>query len=520
MKLNKVFLLCALVLSGCNKTSNNNSVQPDGSDGEHVEKPVMTLADKWAGESGVVEHDLNQSIFITNYDIPIDREDVDSIGFKIEPKANSVASPLKGVYSGKYLSSLESQSGDIITVPVYGMYSSYVNTIDFEIKFKDQSVYNFHKELSVPVYQNFNNKLERLDIIQTPSKPLSFSYYAMQSKTTQGMVIADVDGNIRWVFNEDKLQGLANRSGLFYLGEFVRQYKDWLVFQSLTGKEHRIQIKSHMTLMTPHHEINIGRDGLLLNVSGYIDGERKRESVLLEVNPKTGTVLKTWDLGKILSKWMTSNGDDPSEFVGSGIVRDWFHMNSAIYDSNDDTVIISSRENFIIKLDYNSGKPIWIFGDKTKIWGNYPSLFDIALKTEGMPPIGQHALSIEQNGNLLMFNNGHESEHQPEGKLTGESLTTSKVVSYRINDKNKSAIQTWSYDGGVKCDICSSVYRKDNDYLITYSSIDMKSPRNRHEEIRFISSDSSVEGRFQFYGMCLVWNAKIIEPNVEYVAKV
>lgn len=518
MNLNKIVLLCALAISGCNKDAipNNNEhsheVSPD--------KPVVSLteAQKWKSESGVLEKDSNQSIFITNYEIPVDLSLVRSVAFKIEPKFGTVAEPFGGVFSASYFKNNGYDKATSIVVPVYGMYSNYDNTIDFKITFNDGSVASFKKALYVPEYKNLNHKLEKLDTtdqIEGGNK-VSFSYFAMQSKTSQGMVIADVDGNIRWVFNELEQDKVANRSGLFFNGEFVRQRKSDLVIQTLTGVQRVVPIKTNIERMYPNHEISIGKTGIFTCISGYIDGVRKRESVVIEVNPNTGEVIHTWDLGEILTKAIVDGGESPDDFVGKGIVRDWFHMNSVIYDKSDDSIIVSSRENFVIKLDYKTGDIKWIFGDETKMWGQYASLMAFAISTKDIPPIGQHSLSIEKNGDLLMFNNGHESEHQPDHKLTGESLATSLVTAYKVDSENKTADLTWSYDGGVKCDICSSAYRKGDDYLITYSSVDMHNRLLRHEEIKIVDNAGGLKAGFRFNGMCLVWNTKIINPNIIY----
>ena len=51
---------------------------------------------------------------------------------------------------------------------------------------------------------------------------------------------------------------------------------------------------------------------------------------------------------------MRDAGDDATAFVLSGV--DWFHLNGSVYDARDDSVIVSSRENFLIKLDYRTAQ--------------------------------------------------------------------------------------------------------------------------------------------------------------------
>ena len=64
-------------------------------------------------------------------------------------------------------------------------------------------------------------------------------------------------------------------------------------------------------------------------------------------------------------------------FVRRG--QDWFHNNAVTYRASDDSLIVSSRENFVIALDYQSGAIKWILGDSTKAWYQYPSLRQYAL---------------------------------------------------------------------------------------------------------------------------------------------
>jgi arylsulfate sulfotransferase len=104
---------------------------------------------------------------------------------------------------------------------------------------------------------------------------------------------------------------------------------------------------------------------------------------LAELSP-SGQVLKQWNLAQIFRDTMLAKGDDPSNFVRDGI--DWFHMNSAIYSSADDSLIISGREQFVVKLDYETGRIKWLLGDITKHWYvDYPSLRALAQRSPTAP---------------------------------------------------------------------------------------------------------------------------------------
>ena len=67
-----------------------------------------------------------------------------------------------------------------------------------------------------------------------------------------------------------------------------------------------------------------------------------------------GNILRTWNLADIISAAMIAGGDDPHQFVYRAPI-DWFHNNACAYRSSDNSLIVSSRENFVIALDYDSG---------------------------------------------------------------------------------------------------------------------------------------------------------------------
>lgn len=140
------------------------------------------------------------------------------------------------------------------------------------------------------------------------------------------------------------------------------------------------------------------------------------ESTILEVDT-VGRVLNTWDLSAIFRQTMTDAGDvaNMNTFVRNG--DDWFHSNAAAYWRDKDTLVVSSRENFVVGVGYTDKKIKWILGDPEKFWYTCPSLRALALTLapSTRPPIGQHSVSITANGDLLLFDNGLGSFNQASG---------------------------------------------------------------------------------------------------------
>ena len=154
-----------------------------------------------------------------------------------------------------------------------------------------------------------------------------------------------------------------------------------------------------------HHNIDPGKTGMLLEA----DTTSYFESVIMEVD-FSGNVLKTWNFADIISAAMRAGGDDPSQFVYPA-PTDWFHNNAAYYNRADDSLIVSSRENFVICIDYNTSAIKWILGDPAKKWYQFPSLRRFALTAApgSLPPIGEHGVSVTYDEHLLLFDNGNPS---------------------------------------------------------------------------------------------------------------
>ncbi|MFK3739284.1 aryl-sulfate sulfotransferase [Massilia sp. TN1-12] len=225
-----------------------------------------------------------------------------------------------------------------------------------------------------------------------------------------------------------------------------------------------------------HHDLAVGKNGLLAEVDTVENGVANIEAVLLELSP-TGQALKRWDMAQIFRDAMQAGGDDPSNFVRDGV--DWFHMNSAIYSRAENALYVSSRENFVVKLDYETGRILWLLGDASKHWyTSYPSLRALALRVVGgNPPVGQHSLSLDADGKLLLFNNGYGSLNQPAGTPTGVTLPYSAPVKYAIDDSKRTATATWTFEHGrdIFSDICSSVFGTSSaTYLVTYSATESR----------------------------------------------
>ena len=389
--------------------------------------------------------------------------EITSVQFTIVPKPGSVTRPVSVTYSKSYLQSRGFISGQIpqIMLPVFGLYANYLNTVVLTYSFSNGSTQQ--QTVLVPTVEfsdlcGYNHRI----VLQarTTATDLSYDYLlAKNACSTFAPTILDTDGEIRWV-------GTANIIGT-----------DSTVFQNAVyvatlSTLRRIEFDGAVTTVANypgvnfHHNIDYGKRGIILDedLPGSIEANN------VEVDAQ-GNVLKTWDLAAIIANAMIAGGDDPTLFVRPLV--DWFHNNAVAYHKSDNSLVVSSREDFVIAIDYDTRAIKWILGDSTKQWYLFPSLrqYALTLGPDTLPPIGQHALSFTDDDKLLLFDDGQNSAaHTP----PGISRTYSAPRKYDINLATRVATEVWNYPNGESLfsPFCSSVYEDSpSNYLIDYAII-------------------------------------------------
>ena len=413
--------------------------------------------------------------FISNLSLTAsDTAVLKSIQFTIAPKPGSVTRALSGTYANYYLVNRgfeNPQTGEIM-LPVYGLYAGGTNSVTLTYQFKDGSSKQAHTTITTAAYVDqcgYNNAT--LLQPRTDSTDLSYDYIFISNGGCEGNspVIIDTDNEVRWVSPTSILSALS-ASSLFINNA---------VYETQGARLRRVDLDGTITVLGDyssegvenfHHNIDPGKTGALLEA----DTTTYTESVVMEVD-FSGKLLKTWNLADIISAAMTAGGDDPSQFVFQRTPQssnDWFHNNAVTYDRADDSVIVSSRENFVIAIDYETGAIKWILGDPTKKWYQFPSLRQFALRVApgSLAPIGQHGISITHDEALLLHDNGNPSSFQ---HPIGAARNYSSPRKYQLNLTTKVATEVWNYEQNqsVYSPICSCVYEDAPlNYLIDFAS--------------------------------------------------
>jgi arylsulfate sulfotransferase len=406
-----------------------------------------------------------------------------SIQFTITPKPGSVTRPLSGTYANYYLvdRGFENPQTGEIDLPVYGLYAGYNNNVTLTYRFMDGSSRQATTTISTATFDDpcgYNNPtfLQR----RTSNTDLSYDYILIKGWCTGfSPAIIDTDGALRWV-SKTAPNGYTGFTATFFDNAIYFGWGPQLFRIDLDGTLTLLGDYSHLGISDFHHNIDRGKFGIILDAD---TAPSYQESVNIEVDA-SGRVLKTWDLADIISAAMRAGGDDPNQFVHSS-PADWFHNNAVVYNRADDSLIISSRENFLICIDYETSAIKWILGDTTKKWYQFPSLkrYALTLAPGSLPPVGQHAVSMTYDQNILVLDNGENSWLQDPPGVQRNYASPRK---YQLNLDTKVATEVWNHDMGhaINSPICSSVYEDaPQNYLIDYSVVGAIGAQSRHAQL-------------------------------------
>jgi len=408
-----------------------------------------------------------------------------SLRFTITPKPGSVTRPVSALYTSEYMQArgyINTSTG-AGSIPVFGLYSGYTNTVTLNFTFADGSTQQEVVTVNTAVFtETCGYTIPTIVQARTNSTVLSYDFILMKSfcdNSTTGPYIVDTDSQIRWLgtapiggygyifFEQSLFMGSAPTSGTGNMRRTTGVTR--LEFDATFAPVH--DFAPIGVTWSAHHNYDYGKQGMLIEV----DTTTQQESVILEIDA-CGNVLKRWDLADILRNVITLGGEDPSTFVRDAHsppigADDWFHNNCAVYWKSDNSLVVSSRENFVICLDYDTGAIKWILGDPTKHWHDFQTLrnFELTVTAGGVPPIGEHALSITYDNKLLLFDNGSKSLHQTPA---GASRSFAAPRKYQIDPVAKTATEIWNYlaNPAIASGFCSSVYEDAPDnYLIDYA---------------------------------------------------
>ena len=338
---------------------------------------------------------------------------------------------------------------------IYGLYAGEENQIKIEYTEKGKEVVKeltiktdaLPDDMALPIYVNADKGNLTNDLyFYTPS---SNGYTAAY----------DVNGDVRWYLSNNalwKVDKLKNGNLLLSTERLINNpyYMTGLYEMNMLGKI----ITEYSLKGGYHHDYYEMENGnLLISSDDFYNDDGTVEDYIVELDRKTGKIVKTFDLKDILNRQ-----DGKSE---NWTAYDWFHNNSVWYDKKTNSITLSGRhQDAVINIDYKTEKLNWIIGDSTN-WGKeYQKYF--------FKPVGdtnfewqwsQHAAMITPEGYVFIFDNGNNKSKTKENYVAAEN-SYSRGVMYKIDTKKMTIEQVFEY-GKERGSAFYSPYISDVDYL-------------------------------------------------------
>ena len=350
-----------------------------------------------------------------------------------------------GISIGKHFSSVTQK----FSYPILGLYEDHENIVEF---YFHDAAGNELASTTVSIRTSALSSKPALTII-------SNNLQATDDKVYMAIAQAhafDQSGSIRWA----------------YTGKEIGQWYDrlpngnWLASNSADSVIYHWSKFSEVDMLgrtirrytidkQGHHELRRLSDGNIVLASNSVPvtpadlfvGGNLREDIVFEIDAADGSIVKTYDFNTIL--------DPGREYLpDNDIDSDWLHINGIVEDVNDDSLIVSGRNQSVtVKIDRASEDLVWILGAHEG-WGPEHQEYlltpvdsngnAIPISAINFWPYAQHAPALLPNGNLILYDNGTDRGHYKE--TPDPANTYSRAVEYRIDTTSMTVEKVWEYD--------------------------------------------------------------------------
>ena len=376
-------------------------------------------------------------------------------------------------------------------IPILGMYADTANTVDIRIidNAGDTVAQSSVVITTQALPQNMPTSITATTLDETKVAPgmyLVSNFSTLLNSIGQPQIpyMLDDYGDIRWVLDYSSNAELKNmsyddgiarlRNGNFYFGNII------------TAKIYEVDILGNIinTWSMPgygfHHEVHEETNGNFIltatkeESNTLTDGTVVIEDYVIEIDRISKQIINTWDMKESLDEYRRTWG-----ITGAG---DWFHGNAVLDDSTDNTIIVSGRNQGVVKLD-RSNHVKWILaphkgwgvnrrGEDLKQYlltpldasGNVIADTTVAYGSTITPDFEwncyEHSPILLPDGNLMLFDNG---TNRTLDSLDGNSIYNSapgkysRAVEYKIDETNMTVQQIWEYGKERDVDCYSAI---------------------------------------------------------------
>ena len=332
-------------------------------------------------------------------------------------------------------------------LPIYGLYPDTNNEVTIECNGK-KNVFYIKTD---PLPEDFALPTK----VVSNKEELGNELYFVTPSSDGYVAAYDVNGDVRWYLNESftwDIKRLNNGNILLSSNRLINPpyYMTGLMEMDLLGK-----VYYEYTLPGGyHHDVFELENGNFIIASDNFENGTV-EDYIVEMDRKTGEIVKTIDLTKILPQ-------DEGRNVNA-TDYDWFHNNSVWYDAATNSLTLSGRhQDAVVNLDYSTNEINWIVGSKEG-WSKEMQKYFFEPDENTEFQWSQHAAMILPNGNLFVFDNGNNRSKTAENAVNAEN-NYSRGVIYQLDKENKMIHQIWQY-GKERGSEFYSPYISDVDYF-------------------------------------------------------
>ncbi|MBT3964083.1 MAG: aryl-sulfate sulfotransferase [Flavobacteriales bacterium] len=367
------------------------------------------------------------------------------------------------------------------TVPIVGLYPGVNNQVTIRLRTKEDATSErdiLIKTEDTPEYLPEITIDELQESMMEPGMHLQGLHLGYGAYFGSHPMIFDNSGKLRWHLDLSHKETILWPVQVFENGNFF--FTDGAGVVEFNWLGHQVNYWETLGYRGHHDLIELPNENFLISVQKYgatIDvGGSEIETTddhIIEVDRVTGAVVHEYDMRAI---------QDVDRYDLSNNAVDWFHMNAVWYDEVDDAILVSGRNQSVVKIDRESGDLIWIMAPH-KGWGmagrdgtgfETSDYLLTAVDASGNAldtsfqngnavnsdfdwPWGQHAPMRLPNGNIAMFDNGYN-------RAFGNAAPYSRGVEYKVNDGNKTIQQVWEWGSDRGTDFYSIII-SDIDYL-------------------------------------------------------
>lgn len=414
-------------------------------------------------------------------------------------------------------------------IPIYGLYQDFLNTVTLTVTDAagEQVETTFQLQTDAIMPEAICNLIIQTDFADAAALGAGVNFLYFQK------LAFDAHGDIRWLNNS----WVCGSSTLYHYGDgtYVAAYGSYLegdallIERNFLGKFLRIWYSPYGI----HHDITQGTNENLLATGSK---GLSIEDIVFELDGETGEIVHTLDLKTVLprSSERISAAQNARFLLGDDwdqAVEDWFHLNAIVWDDGD--LILSGRHSSaVVKLAWPTGKLEWILASP---YGWLP-MFEKYLLTPIEDQAAfewsywQHApyLLPDQDNNsdtmdILLFDNGtiRFGEADVQQNLRSGNINDiqkySRMVQYRINEKDGVIEQVWQY-GKERGEELFSARCGDADVLSNGNRMGMFLIETRNEEkpsAHTVISEVTLSGDLVWEALLTADNGNLVEYRTE-----